>query len=297
MDRTTFEGVVDELAGRTLAMSLYNLGEPLLNKEFAAMVRYAARANINTYVTTNFSLPMSDEKLRDLATSGLTQLIVAVDGISTETFGKQRIRGRWDLIDDNLRRFCAFRGRRGPRVTLQYMVFDHNRHEVPKVEAYCKEVGIDDRLVFEGMDGNESSWIDQFAPRLGWLPRKAAKAPLCGWPYLSALIAPDGNVLGCCYYRMGDSYTKPGAARALGNIHESSLESIYSAREYRLARQLTNDPARHGPAPNHFCAGCPVLQTGEKDRKCGSRATAASTAAVPDHSVTSDLEPGELETL
>jgi MoaA/NifB/PqqE/SkfB family radical SAM enzyme len=257
----TFIKLVDQVRGRTMAMSLYNLGEPLMNKALPEMIRYAADADINTYITTNFSLPMNDGKLYELAHSGLTLLIVAVDGISFETFGQRRVKGKWDLIDSNLRRFAAIRGKKGPRMTLQYIVFDHNRHEVPLVREYCREVGIDDVLIFEGAS---TPWIEQFAPRAGFQPKKAKKLPLCGWPYLSSLVGPDGNVYGCCHYRMDENYLRQDETKPLGNIHEQSMGAIYSSKAYRTARKMVNNPGKHGPEENNFCSGCPVIQGGPK---------------------------------
>lgn len=263
MEMQTFTGLVDQVKGRTLAMSLYNLGEPLLNRNLARMIRYATDANINTYITSNFSVPLSDAAIRELAGSGLTQLIIAIDGISPETFGQQRIRGDLNIIEDNLRRLAQWRQGRHPRVTLQYLVFDHNSHEVPLLEEWRRRMGIDDMLVFRGSDGRKNPWVDRFAPRLGWRPRPRKRMPMCGWPYLSALVATDGRVYGCCHYRMEENYLRRDNARPLGNIHEADMDSIYSSKPYRQARQLSLDPARHGPLPDHYCHGCQILQDDE----------------------------------
>lgn len=257
----TFTRLVDQVGGRTLVMALYNLGEPLLNKTLPQMIRYAADAGINTYITSNFSFFLSDEKLREIARSGLTMLVVAVDGISEQTFGKQRVNGNWSQIDDNLRRFVRIRGEKGPRVTLQYLVFDHNLGEVAKVKAYCREVGIDDALIVRGTDGRKLPWLKQFAPLKGWVPKSARLAPLCGWPYLSTLVGPDGNVYGCCHYRMDDNYLHADKRRPMGNINSQSMEAIYSSDAYRVARKLSNNPNKNGPYPEHFCHGCPVVQS------------------------------------
>lgn len=253
----TFSRLVDQVRGRTIAMSLYNLGEPLFNKALPEMIRYASGAGINTYITSNFSIPLSDAKLAELAGSGLTLLIVAVDGISAETYGQQRVKGRWEVIDDNLRRFVAMRGARGPRITLQYIVFKHNRHEVPRVRPYCVELGIDDVLIFEGAT---TPWLTQFAPRAGWQPRARKRVPHCSWPFVSALVGPNGNVYGCCHYRMDENYLRQSETRPLGNILETPLPEIYASEAYRTARRLVKDPAGHGPEPGHFCHGCPVIQ-------------------------------------
>jgi len=257
----TFATLVDQVRGRTLAMSLYNLGEPLLNKSLTAMIRYAADAKINTYITSNFSMPLSDAQLTALAQSGLSLLVVAVDGISAETFGVQRIRGNLPVIEDNMRRFIAIRGKNGPRVTLQYLTFDHNRHETPKVQAYCDAFGIDDAWIINGTDGTKKPWLVQFAQRQEWLPKTWRPLPRCGWPFFSALVGTAGEVYGCCHYRMDENYLRRDESRPLGNIHQASMEEIYDSQAYREARQLSSNPGRHGPKPHHFCHGCKVIQS------------------------------------
>ncbi len=260
MNLDTFKQLVDQVAGRTLVMSLYNLGEPLLNNALIPMIRHAAQAKVNTYITTNFSMRLTDAYLSDLAHSGLTLLIVAVDGITPATFGQQRIKGKLAVIEDNLRRLHALKHRDSPRVTLQYLVFDHNRHEVPEVESYCRRMGVDHALIVNGTDGTQKPWLQQFAPRRGWLPRKARRLPLCGWPYLSALVSPEGKVYGCCHYRMDENYLRVAESRPMGDIFTASFDEIYASEAFRTARKLVHDPARHGPQPDHFCHGCPVLQ-------------------------------------
>ncbi|PTQ13132.1 hypothetical protein CLG96_03100 [Sphingomonas oleivorans] len=259
MQLETFTRLVDQVRGRTHVMSLYNLGEPLMNRALPAMIRYAADANINTYITSNFSFHLSDARLTELAESGLTLLIVAVDGISDATYGRQRIRGRWELIESNLRRFIALRGTHGPRVTLQYIVFDHNRHEAPTVTAYCKAMGIDDALIFEG---TTTPWTTEFAPRAGWIPKPRRRLPRCAWPFFSSLIAPNGNVYGCCHYRMDENYLRQEETRPLGNINDMPVADIYASEAYRTARRLAIHPAQNGPVSGHFCEGCPVIQGG-----------------------------------
>ncbi|WP_246525079.1 radical SAM protein [Sphingobium phenoxybenzoativorans] len=253
----TFRTLVDQVKGHSHVMSLYNLGEPLMNRDLVEMIRYASAANINTYVTSNFSFSLSDERLRELATSGLTAILVAVDGISSETFGKHRIRGRWDLVDSNLRRFAALAGKSGPRLILQYICFDHNEHEWPKIESFCKEMGIDAPLV---IDGATTPWVEDFQPR-HTMPRKGGKLPLCGWPYFSALVSPDGLLFGCCHYRMEENYLALDRRRAMGDIRTSTVKNIYRSEPYRLARSLASKPT----APEqkgHFCESCPVLNDG-----------------------------------
>jgi hypothetical protein len=256
MDLQMFMQLVDQVRGRTHVMALYNLGEPLLNKSLIPMIRYASAANINTYITSNFSLPLSDEFLLELLRSGLTSLIVAVDGISEATFGQQRIGGKWESVSRNLARLKTLDRPAGVQITLQYIVFDHNRRELKDVKDFCDDLGID-LVTFEG---STTPWLTQFRPREGWSPRPRKLLPRCAWPYFSTLVGSDGNVYGCCNYRMDEVNDKNVDARPLGSVMTTSIADIYKGQAYREARRLVTDPRATGPIPGHFCHGCSVIQ-------------------------------------
>ena len=53
MNFELFRKLTDELAGKTLAFSLYHLGEPLLNKDIYKMITYATNQGVNCYFTSN----------------------------------------------------------------------------------------------------------------------------------------------------------------------------------------------------------------------------------------------------
>jgi MoaA/NifB/PqqE/SkfB family radical SAM enzyme len=256
MDLQMFSQLVDQVRGRTHVMALYNLGEPLLNKSLIPMIKYAHAANINTYITSNFSLPLSDEFLAELLNSGLTSLIVAVDGISETTFGQQRIGGNWKSVSENLARLKMVKKPAYLQITLQYIVFDHNRHELPAVEEFCNDLGID-LVVFEG---STTPWLIQFKPREGWKPRQKKMLPRCAWPFFSALVGSDGNVYGCCNYRMDEVNDRNIDARPLGSVATESITDIYKGEQYQEARRLVTDPSASGPSVGHFCHGCSVIQ-------------------------------------
>jgi len=216
-----FERLMDEVGDYIFFLDLYNWGEPLLNPQLPDMIGIAARKGIVTCVSTNLSLPLPEDRLRALLTSGLSELIVSIDGASQATYGTYRRRGNWSLAVENLRRLAAARkelGQGRPLLTWRFYVFRFNEHEIDRARAMAEEIGVD-RIVFgtpfledarfsapEGIVDIDRGWAStipeynryqpghpEYSP-----PGTAAVRKRCDWHYVSTAINPDGTVSPCC---------------------------------------------------------------------------------------------------
>jgi MoaA/NifB/PqqE/SkfB family radical SAM enzyme len=215
------------------------------------------RSGINTYLTTNLSLPLKDERIMELIDSGISMIIVAVDGVSDETFGQQRVGGKWDLVKDNIRRLGEYKarsGRRWPHLVLQYLTFDFNAHETVAARKFAADAGFDD---VHFIRGDTTPWTERRRLRLGVEQKRARLLPHCAWPYFSMVVSSSGQVSPCCISRMDDYHRRSTVPRSMGNILEERISSIYLNSAYRSARRLSANPTRHSKeAPGHFCEGC-----------------------------------------
>ena len=63
----------------------FNWGEPLLNTHLEDFISLANSKNVLSAISTNLSLQLSDDRIRRLVTSGLREMIVSLDGASSET--------------------------------------------------------------------------------------------------------------------------------------------------------------------------------------------------------------------
>ncbi|BAT61489.1 molybdenum cofactor biosynthesis protein A [Variibacter gotjawalensis] len=280
LKKPLFEKLVDEVWRHTAVLSLYNLGEPLLNPALPEMIAYAAKHGLSTYVTTNLSVRLSERSIEALVSSGLKSLLVAVDGISKETFGRQRIGGKFDLIFENARALVEERRKQGsafPRLQLQFLVFDFNRHEKPLVAQFARDLGFDE---VHFVRGATTPWIAGAQPIAG-PPKGPSPLPRCSWPYFSAVVLSNGQIAGCCKYRMSDIYDG-GTITALGDVSTATFGEIYRGTAYRMARAMSSNPRSAGVQQGHFCNGCASLYS-EKVTDAGVQAavlTAASAAGL-----------------
>ena len=97
-----FKSIIDKIKKYALRVSLYDMGEPLLNKDIYEMISYANKNNISTLISTNFNLFKKDD-IKKLFDSGLTVLEPCLDGFSQEKYSQYRQGGDVEIVKQGLR--------------------------------------------------------------------------------------------------------------------------------------------------------------------------------------------------
>lgn len=263
MSLERFEHIVQEIGGKSMAVSLYYLGDPLTHPQLPQMCRAARDAKLNVHISTHFSYKLSDARLEALVTSGLTHLTACVDGLDQEHYARTRVGGQLDRVLDNIQRLLQIRRRLGqvyPKVEVQFIKFQHNLMEVDEATRWCAEQGVDQFTEYWGNLHNYTDLnpenIQVFEPKTpGWLPR-------CSWPHFSMQIKYNGDVIPCCYYRHGDQYRSGGESRSVGNVFDSNVWEVWNAPAYRALRRFVANPQRalhEAELEKSFCHGCAAL--------------------------------------
>jgi MoaA/NifB/PqqE/SkfB family radical SAM enzyme len=209
------EKLLDEVGDYVFFIDFFNWGEPLLNTHLEDFIRLANVRNVLCTISTNLSLPLTEERIERLVTSGLREMIVSLDGASSDTYQTYRRRGNFDLVCDNMRRIVDAKRRLGvtsPLLTWQFLIFSFNEHEQENAKALADEIGVD-RILFRPAFLDVDRYPLPQAEReamAAWKPKDklyqietftqaAAKHhSRCGWHYTSAAINWDGSVAPCC---------------------------------------------------------------------------------------------------
>lgn len=247
-------GVLDELAPYLMEVEFYNWGEPLLAKNIYPMIERATALGISTTVSTNFSIPFTEEDAERLVRSGLVVLGVSIDGAQQETYATYRVRGDLERVLTNCRLVRDAKRRLGsttPRVVWEFHAFPHNVGDVPRARELAAELDMDISV--------SPGWIaDSEWDGGGVVDWPMVPLPFrCPFLWGQAVINNDGGVAPCCgtYYKEDDcgqlavAPGAPGAAR---------FAEVWNNDNFRLARRFFT--AREGTPEEreHVCYDCPM---------------------------------------
>jgi radical SAM protein with 4Fe4S-binding SPASM domain len=235
LQSSMFEQVIDELHHDLVWLVLYFQGEPFLNKKFLDYIRYASQKNIYTATSSNGHY-FTDEVAKQTIESGLSRLIISIDGTSQETYSKYRIGGKLDEVIAGTQRILYWKKQLGsstPHVIWQFIVFKHNEHELPIIKKLAKEMGVDELAIKTAqVYGYEND--KDFIPDNKDLSRYQRNADgsyviknsldnHCWKMWRSSVITWDGWVVPCCFDK--------DASHKLGNVSKQTFSSVWSAKE------------------------------------------------------------------
>ena len=268
------EHLLEEVGDYVFFMDFFNWGEPLLNKDLEKMIRLAADKRIVTYVSSNLSLPIPDARIDALVRSGLSELIVSLDGATQSTYSTYRRNGNFDLAFDNMRRILERKrslGMTRPAVVWRYFVYRWNEGEMELARKKAAEIGVD-RLVFatpyldEGrfpLSAEDRNAMKTWASTLPEFNRYHASNPSyedpqkpilkrgrCDWHYMSSAINPDGGLAPCCaVFEKDYDFGKLADDRA-------SYMSVINNDTYRAVRDQF--AGRRTATTSTICERCPT---------------------------------------
>jgi MoaA/NifB/PqqE/SkfB family radical SAM enzyme len=247
--------ILDELP-YVLRIKLQGMGEPLLNKDFFAMVAHARRKGIYTTTITNGSL-LTQGNCQRLIESGLDKIYISIDGATKETFETMRPGGDFHVVIENVRRLAAMRIRKQPEVHLWVLCMRDNLDELPDIVRLGSDLGVDEvglqyDLNFWGKEDYRSRFRDQLltrdeplkkieeavatARRLGVAIRvftgdRFTPGNDCSWPWTSAYFTADGYVIPCC------SRADPELFNAGRLTEKGDFKRIWNGDSYRALRR------------------------------------------------------------
>src|SRR5712692_1365725 len=150
-----FTALVDQFPGLRRAV-LQGIGEPLMNRQLAAMIRYLKDRNVYVVFNTNAIL-LYPKRQVELIESGLDELRVSCDSATPETYATIRGVNVLPKVLKNVGEMIQTRRRLGagkPRVSLWFTGVRENIRELPDLVGTADQLGVDEvyltRMVFFG---------------------------------------------------------------------------------------------------------------------------------------------------
>lgn len=221
--------VIDRVKEHALEIRLYNWGEPFLNPHIFEIIRYAREAGLYTVINSNLSVTVPD-LAQKIVESGLHRLQASVDGLTQETLEIYRRRANAELVYQNLKAISDERSRQGvdhPWISVAFLVFRHNEHELEQLPAKRREIGADEMWPRRAFVYHES-----FIPRHpDFQPVQAFFGDTCAFLYSELTVEANGAVSPCC--------TNTSERWDLGDIDEvGDIEEVWNGPTFRAMRAI-----------------------------------------------------------
>jgi MoaA/NifB/PqqE/SkfB family radical SAM enzyme len=143
MSFATFRTLVDDLPDLE-KLTLQGLGEPLLNPDLLAMVRYASERGVRVGFNSNGTL-LTERKAQQLIEAGIDWLHVSVDGARRETYSYVRGRDEFDRVARNVAGLARVKKRLGgdrPALSVVFVAMRTNVAELPELVRSTASWGI-----------------------------------------------------------------------------------------------------------------------------------------------------------
>ena len=110
------------------------------------MIERARQKNIVVISSTNGNVKMGRHEMEALVKSGLSQLIVAIDGLDHESYATYRIGGNLDSVLENVNHLIETKKRLAlpsPLINMRMLVMRHNQHQVEEFRKLGQSLGVD----------------------------------------------------------------------------------------------------------------------------------------------------------
>ena len=252
-----FKKTIDEIHKELLYLIFYFQGEPYLNPEFLAMVKYASDKKIYTATSTNAHY-LTDEVAKKTVESGLDRLIISIDGTTQDVYQQYRVGGNLEKVLEgakNIMKWKTALKSKTPFVFFQFLVVKPNEHQIKDIKRLAKEVGVDEvrfktAQVYEyETDPNKLiPTIDKYSRYKknadGSYMAKNKLANRCWKMQHANVITWDGLVVPCCFDK--------DAIHQLGNLKTQSFKEIWYNDNYKQFRSELKKSRKN----IDICANC-----------------------------------------
>lgn len=249
MTLETFEEILEQTGKYLVEISFYLWGEPLINKQLAQMIKLATDRNIASVVSTNLHF-MNENVARALLDAGVTRIIIALDGMSPETYEAVRLGGDFNKAKRGLNTLASVKREKRskyPTIEWQYIETSDNSKEIETAKKYAKEIGVDYFTILV-------DWARRADNTEHIVSRAKAKAKLksrCPWLWFAAAFQWNGDMFPCCH----TAKKKKSVITATG--HKRIIEA-WNGPEYQSARLLFKDQDEY-VMPETPCHHCPLI--------------------------------------
>lgn len=242
----TNKNILDNLGKNLQYINYYFQGEPFINPHFLEVVKEARKRNIYVLTSTNAHF-ISEQTAHDIIDSGLSEVIISIDGASQETYENYRIEGSLAKVKEgtkNLVEAKKIRKSNLPVITFQFLVSKQNEHEIEQMKMLKTEMGVDNLnfktiQVYDYESGNQLIPDNDKYSRYkkndkGIYELKNSYKNSCWRSWSSCVFTWDGSVVPCCFDK--------DAKYKMGNVNKQEFKQIWKSAIYKdFNQQILKD--------------------------------------------------------
>lgn len=147
MDEDVYDRVVRELYPYAKTMQLSAFGEPLMTPRMDQKLDDLERYGVKLEMVSNATLMMKESSFREKLIRALGAITFSLDGATRLTYNSIRTGADFDVVVDNITRFCDLRWampkEQRPHLTLNFILMKRTLPEAPKFVEMAKAWGAD----------------------------------------------------------------------------------------------------------------------------------------------------------
>lgn len=240
MPWTLFARTVDEAALKgTKAITLASRGEPTLHPDFGKMLQYISSKQCFLEVKINTNATRLTERLsREILEADINEIVFSVDAGTKQTYEEIRVKGKFDEVVLNIRRFNEIRISEFPnsrvvtRISGVKVRDDQDINQMTDFwSAYVDEVTIKPATPRWDSYNNEINGVTK----------------PCGQLFERMYVWYDGTLNPCDFDYKSEL--------ALSSLEDVSLEEAWKSKKYKVLREGHTKGERQAFYP---CDRCPL---------------------------------------
>ena len=236
MNPDLFGKIINELRPYLYNINLYFQGEPMLHPQFFSFLSNCT--GLHTVVSTNGHF-LTEENAEKTVRSGLSKLIISLDGIDQDTYSSYRVKGHLDKVLIGIQNITAAKKKykSSLKIEIQFLVNKLNEFQIPRVKQFAKKVRASLKLKSMQIIHKENilSWLpgkgkfSRYHLKNGEYVLKNSLPNRCARLWYNPVITWDGKVIPCCFDK--------DAEYVMGDLKTDSFIDIWNGPKYQIFRK------------------------------------------------------------
>lgn len=236
IDVALYEKLIQSVYKHTFYINLYFQGEPLLHYYIDQMVAIARKYRMYVVLSTN-GQSLNEEMAEKIVTSGLSKIIISMDGFSNETYSQYRKNGDIEKVKSGIMALIQAKKmhrKKNPKIIVQTLVNAYNESEIEIIKTWIKslkgvKLSLKTMQIYHSFDflPKQKKYSRYIYYDGKWLVKHKQKNR-CFRIWSQCVITHEGDVVPCCFDKNADF--------CMGNIKHQSIDEIWKNKQFNQFR-------------------------------------------------------------